>query len=77
MMQNYIMSKNLQPLGPLIVYFSGLTGLDSDNNPIIETRLMIQLKQSRVSLQDGYLFGDEIKVNNCNMVRFNDKQENL
>ncbi len=77
MMQNYIRSKNLSPLGPLIMYSSGLKGLDSDNNPIIETRLMIQLKQSSVSLQDGYLFDKEIKVKNCNMVRFNDKQENL
>ncbi len=77
MMNNYIMSKNLQTLGPLILYSSGLKGLDADNNPIIETRIMIQLKQSSVSLQNGYLFDKEIKVNNCNMVRFNDKQENL
>ncbi|MFA6867003.1 MAG: hypothetical protein WCR54_05755, partial [Clostridia bacterium] len=47
MLENWIKAKGYQPLGPLIIYSSGITGMDG-NMPIIDSRVMQQLKNNNV-----------------------------
>ncbi|MDR3318953.1 MAG: hypothetical protein LBS99_05890 [Clostridiales bacterium] len=44
MLQNWVKAKGYETMGPLILYSGGITGADGDNNPIIDSRIMVQLK---------------------------------
>jgi hypothetical protein len=77
MLQNWIKAKGYETQGPLILYSSGVKGIDSDKKPIIDSRLMLQLKQDKVRLEIPYKFQNEIRIENCLMVRFNGDAEKL
>ncbi|MDR1905438.1 MAG: hypothetical protein LBQ27_00780 [Clostridiales bacterium] len=77
MLQNWIKAKGYETQGPLIMYSTGITGIDADNNPIIDSRLLIQLKTDKVRLEIPYRFEKEIRIENCLMARFNDEAEKL
>ena len=77
MLTNWIKAKGYKTVGPMIMYSSGVKGLDADNNPIIDTRIMLQLQQSDVRIQLPYKFEKELRVTNCLFARFNDKAEYL
>ncbi|HEY8361617.1 MAG TPA: hypothetical protein VIK77_01880 [Tissierellaceae bacterium] len=77
MLQSWIKAKGYESMGPLITYSSGVKGVSSDNIPIIDCRLMIQLKQSNVRLELPYHFEKEIRVENCLMARFFDDGDKL
>lgn len=77
MLQNWIKAKRYESVGPLIVCSSGVTGVDKDGNPIIDSRLLVQLKQGNVRVENQYKFYKEIRIEHCNMVRFHDEPENL
>lgn len=77
MLTNWIQAKGYKPVGPLITYSSGIKGLDADNKPIIDARIMLQLQQSDVRIQLPYKFEKELRITNCLLARFNDKAENI
>lgn len=77
MLTNWIKAKGYKAVGPMIMYSSGVKGLDADNNPIIDARIMLQLQQSDVRIQLPYKFEKELRVTNCLFARFNDKAEYL
>lgn len=77
MLLNWIKAKGYETIGPLIVYSSGIKGVDADNQPIIDSRVMIQLKNSNVKLELPYRFEKELRVQNCLLARFNDNIEKL
>ena len=77
MLQNWIKTKGYETQGPLIMYSTGITGVDAENNPIIDSRIMVQLKTDKVRLELPYRFDKEVRVENCLLARFNDKSENL
>ena len=74
MLENWIKAKGYQPLGPLIIYSSGITGMDG-NMPIIDSRVMQQLKNNNVRLEIPYKYEEEIRIENCLMARFDDEPE--
>lgn len=76
MLQNWIKAKGYETLGPLIMYSSGITGMEGDK-PIIDSRLMYQLKNNNIRLELPYKFEKEIRIENCLMARFNDAPNNL
>lgn len=51
MLMNWIKAKGYETMGPLIMYSSGITGIDTDGKPIIDCRAMIQLKNSEIRLE--------------------------
>jgi hypothetical protein len=77
MLQNWIRAKGYEPQGPLIMYSTGITGVDGDNQPIINSRIMLQLKTDRVRLELPYRFNPEIRITNCLLARFNDNAEKM
>lgn len=77
MLMNWIKAKGYQTIGPLIMYSTGITGVDSEGQPIIESRVMIQLNTSNVRLELPYRFDKEIRIPNCLLARFNDNAEKL
>lgn len=77
MLFSWIKAKGYETVGPLILYSSGVKGIDADNNPIIDSRIMIQLKQGEVRLELPYRFEQEVRVENCLLARFNGQGENL
>ena len=77
MLMNWIKAKGYQTIGPLIMYSTGITGVDSEGQPIFESRVMIQLNTSNVRLELPYKFDKEIRVSNCLLARFNDNAEKL
>jgi len=77
MLQSWIKAKGYESQGPLVLYSSGIKGIDSENKPIIDSSVMVQLKQSNVRLEIPYHFEKELRIENCLMARFNDKSDNL
>ena len=77
MLMNWVKAKGYQTIGPLIMYSTGITGVDSEGNPIIESRIMIQLNTSNVRLELPYRFEKELRITNCLLARFNDEAEKL
>ena len=77
MLMNWIKAKGYQMVGPLIMYSTGITGVDSEGQPIIESRVMIQLNTSNVRLELPYRFEKELRITNCLLARFNDEAEKL
>lgn len=77
MMKNYVEIKGFKIIGPLIQYSSGIKGIDKDNNPIIENKIILQLHQSGIKVEEPYITSDTLKVENCLFCRFNDTQDNL
>ena len=66
-----------EPVGPLISYSSKMTGLEDNGEPIVKTKVMMQLRDKLVSSEQPYDFTEEIVVEDCIFVRFQDKAENL
>lgn len=77
MLANWIKAKGYESVGPIIVYNSGLQGTDEDGQPIIESRILVQLKNDHVRLEMPYRFEKELRVENCLLARFHDKAEKL
>ena len=77
MMKNYVEIKGFKIIGPLIQYSSGIKGIDSNNNPIIENKIILQLHQSGIKIEEPYITSDTLRVENCLFCRFNDIQDNL
>lgn len=77
MMKNYVEIKGFKIIGPLIQYSSGIKGIDKDNNPIIENKIILQLHQSGIKVEEPYITSDTLKIENCLFCRFNDIQDNL
>lgn len=77
MMKNYVEIKGFKIIGPLIQYSSGIKGIDSDNKPIIENKIILQLHQSGIKVEEPYTTSDTLRVENCLFCRFNDTQDNL
>lgn len=77
MLQNWLRTKSYDAMGPLIIYSSGIKGRDKENNPIVESRIMAQLKQDKVQLELPYRFDKEIRIENCLLVRFDDEGDKL
>lgn len=77
MMKNYAEVKGFKIIGPLIQYSSGIKGIDKDNNPIIENKIILQLHQSGIKVEDPYISKETLRIENCLFCRFNDTQDNL
>lgn len=77
MLMNWVKAKGYQTIGPLIMYSTGITGVDSEGQPVIESRIMIQLNTSNVRLELPYRFEREVRVTNCLLARFNDEADKL
>ena len=77
MLTNWIMAKGYEAYGPLIFYSSGIKGVDGDGHPIVDSSLMVQLRQSNVRLELPYAFSKEVRVRNCLYARFKDNAEKL
>ena len=76
MVENWVRAKGYETQGPLIVYSSGVKGMDGDT-PIIDSAIMVQLKTGAVRLEIPYKFEKEIRIENCLMARFHDAPENM
>lgn len=74
---NWIRAKGYEPIGPLIMYSSGIKGVDGENRPIIDARLMMQIKSSNVRLELPYKFEADLRVSDCLMARFNGEADKL
>lgn len=77
MLMNWIQAKGYQTVGPLIMYSTGITGVDAEGQPIIDSRSMIQLNTNNVRLELPYRFEKEVRIQNCLLARFNDEAEKL
>jgi len=66
-----------EQIGPLISYSSRLIGMKDNGTPIIKTRVMMQLRDKVLYSEPPYDFAEEIHIENCIFVRFQDKAENL
>ena len=77
MMKNYVEIKGFKIIGPLIQYSSGIKGIDKDNKPIIENKIILQLHQSGIKVEEPYISKETIRIENCLFCRFNDIQDNL
>lgn len=77
MLMNWIHAKGYQTVGPLIMYSTGITGVDAEGQPIIDSRIMIQLTTNSVRLELPYRFEKEVRIQNCLLARFNDEAEKL
>ncbi|MCL2176728.1 MAG: hypothetical protein FWB72_02070 [Firmicutes bacterium] len=76
-LHNWISAKGYETVGPLIMYSSGVKGTRADGSPVIDSRILVQLKEDNIKLEPPYLFDKELKVDNCLFVRFNDNADNL
>ena len=76
MLQNWVKAKGYETQGPLIMYSSGIKDMDGEE-PIIDSMLMVQLKNSSVRLEIPYSFEKEIRIENCLMARFHDEPEKM
>jgi hypothetical protein len=77
MLQSWLKAKGYETLGPLIMYSSGIIGVDAENKPIIDSSVMVQLKQNSIRLEVPYRFEKEIRIENCLLARFNGNAEKL
>ncbi len=77
MLMNWIKAKGYQTVGPLIMYSTGITGMDAEGQPIIDSRIMIQLNTGNIRLELPYRFEKEVRIPNCLLARFNDDAEKL
>ncbi|MDR3293729.1 MAG: hypothetical protein LBT20_06500 [Clostridiales bacterium] len=77
MMDNWIKAKGYETQGPLIMYTGCVKGVDGDGKPIIDARVMIQLKTDKVRLELPYKFEQEKRIEHCLFARFNDEAEKL
>ena len=77
MLMNWIKAKGYETVGPLIMYSAGIKGVDEEGQPIIDSRIMIQLKQSIVKLEIPYHFDKELRIENCLLARFNHEPNKL
>lgn len=76
MLESWIKAKGYTKQGPLIIYSSGIKGMDGDK-PIIDSYIMFQLHNNNVRLELPYGFETEIRIENCLMARFNDHSDKL
>lgn len=77
MLMNWIKAKGYQTVGPLIMYSNVVTGTDAEGQPIIDSRVMIQLNTNNVRLELPYRFEKEVRIQNCLLARFNGNAEKL
>lgn len=77
MLMNWIKAKGYESFGPLIMYSSGVKGVDAEGMPIVDSRVMVQLKTSNVRLEMPYRFEREVRVQNCLLARFDDDGEKI
>jgi hypothetical protein len=77
MLRNWLKAKGYETQGPLIIYSAGIKGVGMDNKPIIDSRIMIQLKTDKVRLEIPYRFDQEKRIENCLFARFNDDTDKL
>lgn len=77
LLMNWVKAKGYEPIGPLIMYSSGIKGVDGENRPIIDARLMMQIKSSTVRLELPYKFEADLRVSDCLMARFNGEADKL
>lgn len=77
MLMNWIKAKSCHTVGPVIMYSTGIKGVDGEGQPIIESRILIQLKEDNVRTDPPYRFDKELRVTDCLLARFNDDGEKL
>lgn len=77
MLQSWLQTKGYQTQGPIIMYSSGIKGINSDGTPIIDSSLLIQLTTDKVCLELPYKFEKLMRIENCIMARFEDKADFL
>lgn len=75
MMDSYVKSKGNSTLGPMINYSS--TSIDENGQVKIILKLMIQLKSPIHNVETPYKLENGIRVTNCLLARFCEKEENL
>ena len=76
-LQNWVKNKGYETFGPIIFYSSSIKSLGKEDFPIIDTKVMVQLKQNVIALDSAYLFQEEVRIVNCLFVHFNDTVDNL
>ena len=59
------------------MYSTGITEVDAEGQPIIDSRIMIQLNTNSLRLELPYRFEKEMRIQNCLFARFNDVAEKL
>lgn len=77
MLANWIKAKGYEATGPIIFYNTGVKGINEDGEPIIDSRILIQLKTSNVRIEPPYRFEQELRVPGCLLARFNDDGEKI
>ncbi len=77
MMMTWLKAKGYQTMGPLIMYSSGVKGVNAEGVPDIDTRIMVQLQNSHIRLELPYKFEQELRVTDCLLARFNDHPDKL
>lgn len=77
MLMNWIKAKGYQTVGPLIMYSTGITGVDAEGQPIIDFRVMVQLNTGNVRIELPYRFEREVRITNCLLARFNDEADKI
>ncbi len=77
MLMNWIKAKGYEKVGPIIMYTTQIQGVDAENNLIVDSRIMVQLKNGIVRPEEPYYFENELKIKNCLMARFYDDGEKL
>ncbi|MDR3021968.1 MAG: biotin/lipoyl-binding protein, partial [Clostridiales bacterium] len=75
-LQNWIKAKGYQTKGPVVLYSSGIKGNRNDGNPIVDSKILIQLKNENIRIEYPYQFKQQIRIENCLFVKFSDKVEN-
>lgn len=73
MLQNYIKSKQLESIGPLIYYSSNVKGVDTAGKPITTSKFMQQLSSSDVKVDFPYKFKPSMQIEKTLHLRFEDK----
>jgi effector-binding domain-containing protein len=77
MLMNWVKVNKYETVGPLVIYSSGIAGVDNANNPKIEADLMIQLKQEKAKVEVPYYFRKELRITDCLLARFDGEPDNL
>ncbi|MFL1470936.1 hypothetical protein [Paraclostridium bifermentans] len=75
MMENYIKSKGNTAIGPLVTHSYPL--VDELGNLTINSKIMIQVKNKMVKVDNPYNIKEEVRVTNCLFARFNEYEEKL
>lgn len=75
MMESYIKSKGNLRIGPLVTYSDYV--IDNDNIPDIKSKLMLQMKNPLNKIDNPYKFESLIRITNCLMARYIEKEKNL